>query len=99
MPRASPTCLATVAEAPLEPRRALDLVVPVEAHVFDDAVRHDDDAAFLPGIGEVLMHGEGRDVDVIADRPFELLRRLGPLPVEGFEAIPLQVPVQVVAGA
>ena len=53
--------------------------------------------ALLARLWEVLVHGERRDVDVVADGPFEFLRRLGPLPVEGFEAIPLQVPVQIVA--
>ena len=31
----------------LKPRRVFDLIVPVKTHVFDDAVTHDDDAAFL----------------------------------------------------
>src|SRR5215467_7154019 len=73
---------------PSKPRRALDLIVPVKAHVFDDAVAHDDDAAFRAGIGDVLVQRERRDVDIVTARPFVFLRRLGPLPLEGFEAIP-----------
>src|SRR5258707_4705460 len=41
------------------PGRVLQLVVPVEAHVLDDAVAHHDDAGFRGR--EVLMVGEGRD--------------------------------------
>ena len=78
---------------------AFDLIVPVEAHVFDDAIAHHDDAALLPGIGDVLMQGERRDVDIIAARPLEFLRGLRPFPLERFEAISFQVPVQVVSGA
>src|SRR6516164_3575084 len=78
-------------------RCALDLIVPVKTHVFDDAIAHDDDAAFRAGIGDVLMQRERRDVDIVAARPLEFLRRLGPLPFEGFETIPFQIPVQVVA--
>src|SRR6202012_3897724 len=88
-----------ITQSSSKPRRALHLVVPVEAHVFDDAVTHHDDAAFLARLGEVLMHRERRHIDVIAPRPFEFLRLVGPFPFEGVEAVPFQIPMQVVAGA
>ena len=45
------------------------------------------------------MGSEGWNVDVVALLPLELLRQLHPLPFEGFEAVELHVPMQVVAGA
>src|SRR4029077_7069951 len=69
-------------------RRTLDLIVPVKAHVFDDAIAHHDDSALRAGIGGVLVQRERRDVDIVAAGPLVFLRCLGPLPLEGFEAIP-----------
>src|SRR5215813_2072268 len=95
--RNRPPASAIGLRAPLsKSRRTLDLVEPIEAHVFDDAIAHHDDAAFLAGIGDVLVQRERRDVDIVAARPFEFLRRLGPLPFERFEAVPLEIPVQIV---
>src|SRR5215468_4397534 len=48
---------------------------------------------------EVLVDRERRYVDEVAPFPGEFLRLGGPLPLEGVEAIEIQVPVQVVAGA
>src|SRR6266478_3165960 len=53
-----------------EAGRVLQLVVPVEAHLLDHAIAHDDDAGVLGR--EVLVVGERRDVDVVAALPLEL---------------------------
>src|SRR6516162_7654538 len=50
-----------------------------------------DDAAFLAGIGKMLMQRERRDVYVIPARPFEFPRPVRPLPFERFQAIPFQI--------
>src|SRR5262245_31640248 len=47
-----------------EAGRILELVVPVESHILDDAVAHHDDAGILGG--EALVVGVGRHVDVVA---------------------------------
>src|SRR4249920_528458 len=78
-----------------KPRRVFQLVVPVEAHVLDDAIAHHDDAGFFGR--EMLMVGERRDVDIVAALPFELLRLLRPFPDELVLAVEFHVPMQVVA--
>jgi len=75
------------------------LIEPVEAHFLGDAVRHHDQPAFLAIAGNVLMVGERRNVNVVAALPAISLGLGRPFPFERFEAIPLQVPVQVVARA
>src|SRR5258708_7807254 len=47
----------------------------------------------------MLVDGEWRHVDEVAPFPREFLRLVCPLPFEGVEAVELEVPVQVVAGA
>src|SRR5438445_2703489 len=47
-----------------ETRCVLELIQPVETHFLDHAVAHDNEPGFLGG--EVLMIGEGRDVDIVA---------------------------------
>src|SRR5262245_6094435 len=76
-------------------RRVLQLVVPVEAHVLDDAVAHHDDAGFLGR--EALVVGEGWNVNVVALLPFESFRLVRPFPDELVLAVELHVPMQVVA--
>src|SRR5438270_1651939 len=81
----------------LESRRVLQLVVPVETHVLDDAIAHHDDARLF--VGEALMIREWRNVDVVALLPFEPLRFLRPFPYEFVLAVEHHVPMQVVTGA
>src|SRR5947199_2676309 len=63
-----------------EAGRVLELVVPVEPHVLDDAVAHHDDAGILGG--EALVIGIGRHIDVIALFPGELFGFRVPFPDE-----------------
>ena len=90
---------AAVLHLRIEARRVLDLIEPVEAHLLGDAVRHHDQPAFLVIAGDVLVVGERRDVDVVAALPGIRLGLGRPFPLERFEAIPFQIPVQVVARA
>src|SRR5262249_61634271 len=48
---------------------------------------------------EVLVDRERRYVDEVAAFPGEFLRLVRPLPLEGVEAVEIQIPVQVVTGA
>src|SRR5262249_49432172 len=81
--------------AGFESRRVLYLIEPVVAHLLDHPVAHHDEPRVCGR--EVLMSGEGRDVDIVALFPLELLRHVGPFPFEGIEAVELHVPMQVVA--
>src|ERR1700682_5199770 len=81
---------------PSKPRRALDLIEPVVPHVLDDAVGDDDQARLF--VRDVLVVGERRNVDEDAALPFERFGLLRPFPLELFQAIEFQIPVQVVAG-
>src|SRR6478609_4650503 len=81
----------------LESRCRLDLVEPVEAHLLDHAVAHHDQPCLFGR--EMLVVGERRDIDEVAAFPLELLGHLRPFPFERVEAVELQIPVQVVAGA
>ncbi len=78
-------------------RHAFHLVEPVEAHLLHDAIAHHDQPRLLGG--EMLVHGEGRDVDEVAALPFEALGHLRPFPLEFVGAVEGQVPVQIIAGA
>src|SRR5467141_3896424 len=83
-----------------KPWRILDLVEPVEAHFLDHAVGdHDQTRLRRRMVVEMLVNGEWRHVDEVAPFPREFLRLDRPLPFEGIEAVEIQVPVQVVAGA
>ena len=46
-----------------------------------------------------MVNGEWWHIDEVAPFPRKFLRLVGPLPFEGVEAVEIQVPVEVVAGA
>ena len=66
--------LESAENADLEPFGPLDLLEPVEAHLFDDAAGDHDDARLVLRIGVEMLIGDiGRDLDEVALFPFELL--------------------------
>src|SRR5688500_13824922 len=77
--------------------RVLQLIEPVKAHRLGDAVADDDQPRLALVAAEMLVDGEGRDVDEVAALPLEALGLRRPVPFEGFDAIEFQVPVKVVA--
>src|SRR5262249_42908335 len=93
--RAHPVMPCEVAS---EPRRILQLIEPVEPHLFDDAVADDDEAclAIVGGV-EMLMDGEGRYIDEVTALPSEALRLRHPVPFKGVDALEFQIPMQIMA--